>query len=39
MNTRAGRGWASGEVRLGSGGGPTVRQQFVELLDRVRSDS
>ena len=40
MNTGDGQpGKGNEEVGLGASGGPAVREQFVELLDGMRSDS
>jgi hypothetical protein len=41
MNTGPRAGWAKDDegVGLEASGGPAVRQQFVELLDGVRSDA
>jgi hypothetical protein len=41
MNTSGWQTLSNGDEQVGltTGGSPAVRQQFVELLDRVRSDS
>ena len=41
MNTSGGQAGRNAErwLRLDTGGGPAVRQQFVELLDGIPGDS